>query len=301
MIQPDAVRRGLRRMIKRNADATSGSIFLMAFVLKSIAKHYVRLPPEALLDLADLCRRLKPQRLGMTAKNRARLRQFDDPRNVQDILNLPDKLYENARSKKLSPRRSALLAELGLAIELLLMCALRVKNLARLHLDHNIQWSRATRAGVCHLVIEAADVKNRQHLEFELEPETAALLKNFVDNYRPLLVPDSCRWLFGRRDGRAPIDETLLSRRVSSIIWQRTGLKVNAHLFRSLTSKLYLDRNPGGYEVVRRMLGHANTSTIIAAYTGLESVSAAKHFDQTILSLRDVVSAPRGRRKRTKR
>ena len=80
--------------------------------------------------------------------------------------------------------------------------------------------------------------------------------------------------------------ETVLASRIKKVIRDRTGLIVNPHLFRSLGSKLYLDRHPGGYEVVRRMLGHKNMSTTIAAYTGLESVSAAKHFDNTLRELR---------------
>ena len=83
------------------------------------------------------------------------------------------------------------------------------------------------------------------------------------------------------------------------MILKRTGLIINPHLFRALGAKLYLDQNPGGYEVVRRMLGHTSLSTVINAYTGLESVSAARHFDQTLRKLRDGGgSGERGRQPR---
>jgi len=61
---------------------------------------------------------------------------------------------------------------------------------------------------------------------------------------------------------------------------------MNAHLFRHATAKIYLDGNPGGYEVVRRVLGHCSIDTTTAYYTGLETAAAARHFDDTMLKLR---------------
>lgn len=297
MVRPENVEKGLRAMLNRKAGRTSKTIYGMAYMLKTIAKHYVRLPSEDIAKLDVMCRRLRVRQIGMTEKNRKRLRQFDDEGHAARILHMPAELIAEARSGKVSPKRCAMLAETALAIELLLMTALRIKNLAGLHLDQSIEWSRATRDGVCHLIVESDQVKNGQHLEFELENETTDLLRTFVEKYRPLLVPASSRWLFGRRDANEPMSTTVLSQRISKTIRQRTGLEVNPHLFRSLGGKLYLDRHPGGYEVVRRMLGHTNMSTTLQAYTGLESTSAAKHFDQTIRSLRDAMAAPRSRRR----
>jgi integrase len=225
------------------------------------------------------------------------LTPVDDDRDAARLLHLPGELLAEAQSKRLSPKRSAMLVETALAVELLLMTALRIKNLAGLHLDRDILSSRATRDGVCHLVVEADQVKNGQHLEFELDGDTTTLLRTFVTQYRPLLVPASSRWLFSQRDGTEPVSTTVLSHRISKTIRAHTGLEVNPHLFRSLVGKLYLDRHPGGYEVVRRMLGHTSMSTTLQAYTGLESTSAAKHFDQTIRSLRDAIAPPGWRRR----
>jgi integrase len=235
----------------------------------------------------------------MTAKNRARLRQFDDPQTLGCLLHLPRRLLEEARQGTLSARRAALLVEVGLAIELLLATALRIKNLSGLHLDRNIQYSRAAHAGVCHLVIEPAEVKNSQPLEFELNTDTVALLDTFVTKYRPLLVSPSSRWLFGKRHGSDAVDPVVLARRIKGVIRDRIGATVNVHLFRALTGKLFLDNHPGGYEVVRRVLGHKSMTTTIKAYTGLESVAAGKHFDKTIRDLRDAL--PRGAIRRRRR
>ena len=135
------------------------------------------------------------------------------------------------------------------------MTMLRIKNLARLHLDENISWSRSTADGICHLVVEPEDIKNGESRSFELDGETVSLLNAFVRRYRPVLAPNSSRWLFSRRDGKGPVDESVLGNRISKIVRQRLGLAVNPHLFRALGAMIYLKKHPGAYEVVRRMLG----------------------------------------------
>ena len=63
-------------------------------------------------------------------------------------------------------------------------------------------------------------------------------------------------------------------------------MRVHPHLFRHIAAKLYLDANPGSYEVMRRVLGHRSIETTTAFYTGLETAAAVRHFDATILKLR---------------
>ncbi len=59
-----------------------------------------------------------------------------------------------------------------------------------------------------------------------------------------------------------------------------------AHRFRHAAAKIFLDRNPGQYEVVRQFLGHKDIKTTIAFYAGTESASAARYYAQTILGIR---------------
>ena len=60
---------------------------------------------------------------------------------------------------------------------------------------------------------------------------------------------------------------------------------------RHIAAKLFLDANPGAYEVVRRVLGHRSIDTTTCFYTGLETPAAVRHFDKTILHLRRDSSA----------
>lgn len=259
---------------------------MTAYMLKNIAKHYCKLEQSDVKKLETMCIKLKMPYRGMTAKNRSRLRQFDDLANVSRILHLGDSLVREAERLATQPRKAACLVEMALAIELSLITAIRIKNLAALHLNKNIQWQRAIKKDCCHLVLEPCEVKNEEHIELELPAATASLLSLFVRRYRPLLVPSQSPWLFSRRDEPDPVSTVVLATRIKRIIRDKTGLEVNPHLFRHLMGKLHLDARPGEYEVARRVLGHKSMATTVRAYTGAEAKAAYKLYDETLQKLR---------------
>jgi integrase len=65
-------------------------------------------------------------------------------------------------------------------------------------------------------------------------------------------------------------------------VGKELGFEVNAHLFRHLAVMNWLDANPGGYEVARRLLGHSEVSRTINLYSGLEVKSATRAFADLI-------------------
>ena len=66
--------------------------------------------------------------------------------------------------------------------------------------------------------------------------------------YHPRLTDGPCPWLFPGKGNKAKSRE-LFGDQVSKHVFKATGLHVNLHLFRHIAAKLYLDHNPGGYEV----------------------------------------------------
>ena len=92
-----------------------------------------------------------------------------------------------------------------------------------------------------------------------------------------------------------------LSSQISSAVFRETGLKVHVHQFRHLAAKLHLDHRPGEYESVRRILGHKSIDTTTRAYTGLETASAVRHYDQKIIELRETLESQGYRRRRRAR
>jgi integrase len=59
---------------------------------------------------------------------------------------------------------------------------------------------------------------------------------------------------------------------------------MNAHLFRHLAGMLFLERQPGEYETVRRLLGHKKLETTMGYYARFDSKAAAKRYDDVVLS-----------------
>jgi integrase len=53
---------------------------------------------------------------------------------------------------------------------------------------------------------------------------------------------------------------------------------MTTHQFRHAAGAIILERRPGEYELVRRLLGHKNIQTTINSYIGLESIHASEIF-----------------------
>ncbi|MDP4989628.1 MAG: hypothetical protein NWQ37_00240, partial [Marivita lacus] len=87
-----------------------------------------------------------------------------------------------------------------------------------------------------------------------------------------------------RKDG--PVTGNGLSERIKKRVLREIGVKMNAHLFRHFAVMIYLDKNPGGYEVARQILGHSSVSRTISVYSGLETISATQAFSTVVNDLR---------------
>ena len=281
----EAFKDGLLFFLDRNGGKPSITIEHLAIFLKSVAKYAAKADDETLHKMGAIIRnRLAVSKRGLTARNRERLRQFDDSANASALVRLSERLMKEAGSKKLPPRRAALQAQTAVAIELLLVAPIRIANLAGLDLDRHLVRPGRSREAL-HIVIDENEVKNNTDLHFPLPPESAALLRDYLEHYRPLLADPANRMLFPGR-GLAAKSIGMLRQQISKTIHRFTGLRMHPHLFRHAGAKLFLDRNPGAYEVMRRVLAHKSIDTTTAFYTGFETAGAVRHFDDVILGLR---------------
>jgi integrase len=62
---------------------------------------------------------------------------------------------------------------------------------------------------------------------------------------------------------------------------------MTVHQFRHAAGALILQRRPGEYELVRRLLGHRNVQTTINSYIGLENIQASEIFSQIVMEHMD--------------
>jgi integrase len=167
-----------------------------------------------------------------------------------------------------------------------MMAPMRLGNLARIDLQRHLSWTRDGRKGIVHLAIPGQETKTGEPLEFELPKDTVRLLEIYLQDFRPRLCDPTSPWLFPGRNGKHKAVVSL-SGQIKRTLRDELGIEMNAHLFRHFGAMLYLRANPGGYEVVRQVLGHRSVKTTVMAYTGMEGAAASKHFDATILKLRE--------------
>ena len=287
MTELSNTRLALKFFLDRSDNKPTVQIAQLAHLLRSIAKYHLEASSEVIAEYSRLVNRLTPERHGMTDKNRDKLRQFEDPQNVHALLEYPSTAVRRLDGEKQKTRSQAVQCQIALAVEMLLMMPIRMGNLVSLNIETHLHRSRG-KGDEVHLVIPGEEVKNKEPLEFRFPVETLSLLDLYLKEYRPLLLDKPSSWLFPGRGGAHKV-RSVLSNQISRHIQKATGLNVNPHLFRHLAAKLYLDENPGGYEVVRRLLAHRSMQTTINAYAGLETKSAAAHFDQTILDIRDAL------------
>ena len=288
LVPIDTVKDGLRFLLDRRGGKPTRHLQNMAYTLRSMAQ-WAGAGADVLAEITRVRRRLSPGPIGLTQKNRTTLRQFDDPRNIDALLSLPTALLARARRRRGPPSLYAALdVQVAVAIELLLVAPVRIGNLVSVQLSRNLVQMR--RNGPQHLVFPSADVKNEEDLEFPLPAETTELVELYCSEFRPRLSADPGDWLFPGENGAHKRPATLavqVGKRVRAV----TGLIVTPHQFRHVAAKLFLDANPGGYEVVRRVLGHRKNQTTTTFYAGLESAAAVRHFDAEILRLRSSAAA----------
>ena len=277
LCEPARAERGLRAMTARNGNKINSVISDMASILQSCARR-LDVDEAALAGLRRLSKRVaKPQQKGMTSKNRARLRPLQDPTTLRRLLDLPEALF--AKARKMSEPKAGLAREDAVAIGILLVCPLRIGNLAAIHIDRHLQ---RPGSGRLFCVIEESEVKNGRPLEFELPRDVRRMVDAHLASRSPRMCPSGTPWLFPRRDGTASVNPHSLSTRLSKRIRREIGLAMNPHLFRHLAAMIWLTANPGAYEAARRLLGHSTVSTTINVYAGLEGQAALKAYGEVL-------------------
>ena len=294
LVEVDTAKEALRFFLNRNGGKTSSQIAGLASLLCAIAEHWIEVDPDHLKKLRRLKSQLAHSQNGLTAKNRDRLRQFADRSNLIAFLSLPQDTMERLKKKNVLTVLDALDMQVAVATEVLLMAPFRRHNLVAIERDKHIRIVGRGRDRKTFIAFPEQEVKNRINLDYPIPRETDDVIEFYVERCLPLLRQHGGMFLFpGDRPGTHK-HEDAFSRQFTRTVCRLTGLTVNLHLMRHLGALLYLDRKPGAYEVVRRVLGHRRLSTTLNNYTGAETNAAIKHFDAVILGIRNEFRGERG-------
>jgi integrase len=295
LVDADVMKALLRQLWKQDGGKLTSYTHGVAGTLIATAKEWVKMPADKLEILKALRRKLGPLPAGLTDKNEDLLRLFDDPRMVQSLLALPDRLWREARREPAGSGRAFLQFQNAIAIDVLIHTGLRMHNLSALTYDRHLHWTQGPGKPVL-LVFGAEETKNGEKIELELPAVLGDRLQTFRNSIAPQVTgskPDNVfvTW------GGTPRGQHTLALAIKNTVRRRLGLQFSPHKFRHIDGKIYLDQNPGGYEVVRQLLGHKNVKTTIAFYAGINTKRAGRAHAQLLMRIREQSLAPTRHRK----
>ena len=190
-------------------------------------------------------------RKGLTDKNIDRLKQFDDPANVQRLLQYPMDAVSKI-PKELYAYRKAKRFERAAAAGILIYTGIRMENL------HSIQIGRSLRdvSELYVLSFTEDEMKNSKPLQLEITTPIAEIVRRFIELHRPSLPGASSPYLFPGRSG-GPRPKSTMAADFKRGIFRQTGLRVNPHLMRHVSAKIAIDHDPSLLPIISQRLGHA--------------------------------------------
>jgi Phage integrase family len=288
LLAPDLAEQVLDAYWRRNGEYPKLFTIDLAGRFLSIAKETKCLDDAACERLDQMRRDLDEHRQGgLTDKNLALIRQVLTPGVWKRVVQLPLAMMTTARSQNAyAPAQAAVTAQLAAAIGILTSAPVRLANLTAIGLGTNLIKPGGLDSNYW-LVFPDYDVKNRVKLEYPLEQYLTRLIDEYVHDFRPALLRGRNEdWLFPGRGGW-PKGKTCLSGQITERIHKATGLRMTVHQFRHAAGALILQRRPGEYELVRRLLGHRNVQTTINSYIGLENIQASEIFSQIVMEHMD--------------
>jgi integrase len=262
---------------RRGRKGPSASLHNITATLIVIARNHLKLDQAELNKMREIKKKASVKHKGMTAKNSKRLMQFNDSMNLIRLVTLPDVLMQHALANK-NNRTSALMAMYAAAIAILFSCPVRAENLATIDTQRHLITNRNGNHTIYNVRIEGTEVKNEQPIEFRMTHAHSAILHQYMTTFRAQISEVRGTALFPQKRDGLPRSAANFSNGLMAQIYRETGIKINTHLFRHLTAKIYLDRNPGHYEMVRQMLKHKNIQTTIKFYAEFSSQRAHDTF-----------------------
>jgi integrase len=292
----------LQFFYKRAGEKKTTTNYELACLLLAIARHWKTPDPNdndavnqraaQVEALGELAHALKVVQTGMTKKNRARLRQFDDIRNLEGLLLLPDRVFHEEAKRQEIGYRDAVRAMRALAVAILTYVPIRIENVVPIDLTQQIVRTRVGADAVVHLVIQENDVKNDVPIELPLPPHVVALVDTYLARYRSRLFSGASPWLFPNELGQCR-QIAGFGKAIGEFIHDETGIRMNPHLFRHLCAKLHREANPNDFESIRRLLGHKRLETTVRFYATLDTKEAFRRWDATLDGLREGALKPR--------
>ena len=265
LIQPGRYELGLDTLAAI-LDGPTPSVENAAIVLAKIAKYSGALTPDELKTVEGALERVrklaKLRRSDAEDPDQKVMDQLDaNPEIVDALLTLPYRIAMRVIKRGGRTYHDALEVQRALILAIWLCTSFRLKNMRHLQID--LHFFKVAFDGVEYVVIRIprTEVKNKKPLEHFLDQDTVDLLNIYLKDFLPILTKHNpSKYLFPGRNGQAKTPQVFRSQ-MKKFIRDGTGLDIRLHGIRKITTKIYLDEDPGGMEVARRNLGDTEETT----------------------------------------
>ena len=280
LVTPDNFKRILRRRVEMVDDAPNSFNQSLGIALVLIAREWVKVDGAEQAELKRLLSKVPAPPQGLTDKNKRCLRQFDDPSNLRRLVQLPEQLWAEVKRERSPSYRTLAKAQAALAIAILTYMPIRLQNLLTLEFERHL-FIRTGRGAKSTLELSSAEVKNDIDLAFEIPPQVVKMLVEYRDRVMPKIIGGIPTRLFVNVDGTSK-EEQGLGVLITKYARRRAGITLTPHQTRHLSAKVLLDDQPGGFEIVRQLLGHRNLHHTVSSYAGIDSRRAGRHHQRLI-------------------
>ncbi len=281
LVSPENFKRNLRQRFKAVGGRENSFNRDLAEALVQIAREWVKVEPGVLTELKRLTGKVPMPKPGLTPKNKAALRQFDNPAVLQRLVDLPKRLWAEVKSETKPNFRTLAKAQAALGVIVLTYMPVRPENLAELAFGIHLFIHEEARS-TSSLELCAGEVKNGEtEVAFDIPSQVVKLLMEYRDRIAPKVIGRRPERVFVNADG-TPKSQAMVALLIKSYLARRAGIVLTPHQFRHLGAKIMLDAEPGSIENVGQMLGHKNRKTTANFYAGIDSRRAGRHHQRLI-------------------
>ncbi len=295
LVEPEVFKLLLRQRWQEDGRVLKAYTHGVAGTLIAIATEWVGANVAHIAALKLLRRKLGSLPTGMTAKNDATMRLFEDPRLLESLACLPDELWRKARRDLATSRRAFIDVQNALAIDLFLHFPTRMQNLYDLNFERHLHWPQGPGKPAL-LTFDVDETKNKVALAFDIPAVLGDRLLIYRDEIAPIVIGNRPDAVFVTLNGKQKTQDALTVA-IEKAILRNLGIRLTPHQFRHLAAKIKLDADPDGFESVRELLGHKNLKTTINFYAGVNTRRAGRSHAELIRKLRE---SGEGRRKMNK-
>ena len=279
LVTIDNFKRILRWRIEHSGGLKNSFNHYLARLLVRIAREWIKVDEPTLAQLKRMAAKLPAPKRELTPKNKATLRQFDDPEALRRLIWLPEQLWKEVKGDKNPSFRTLAKAQAALGIGMLTYMPVRPENLWELAFETHL-FVRPGAEATSTLELLSSEVKNETDVAFDIPHHLVKMLLEYRDRIAPKIIGQRPLRVFVKVDG-TPKSQAMVAVLVKSYARRRAGVVLTPHQFRHLNAKIMLKAYPGAFEAVKQLLGHKSIKTTVI-YAGIDRRRAGLHQQELI-------------------